>query len=241
MPDAQAEEYMKANISPTLTPALVEMCRAKPADPVVWLANYLFEHKPAPPVVSLIDEFRKAAEQVFFLADEDGSGALDYEELMTVAQHEMEAEAILRTLDSNRDGVISVDEWCEFFVALFQHHRPAAEGLLERCAYMIAERSFMLTVRALFDEFDKDQSGELELGEVMVMLNDDEQGKDLLAFADANGDKVLSLQEWMRFFFMFWRSNPRLARANVGYLMQRAGELRMMPAMPPPRPAATVV
>ena len=47
---------------------------------------------------------------------------------------------------------------------------------------------------------------------------------------------MLSLDEWTSFFFMFWRVNPRQARANVNFLMQRCAEIRMMPAMPPPPP-----
>ena len=39
--------YVKSNISPALTPALVELCREKPADPLTFLANKLLELNPA--------------------------------------------------------------------------------------------------------------------------------------------------------------------------------------------------
>lgn len=42
-------DYVATAISPTLVPALTELCRARPADPVTWLANYLQEHKPPKP------------------------------------------------------------------------------------------------------------------------------------------------------------------------------------------------
>ena len=59
------------------------------------------------------------------------------------------------------------------------------------------------------------------------------QGVEFLKYADENGDKKLSLDEWMEFFMGFWRFHPQVARNNVAYLMNRAEELRMMPAMPP--------
>ena len=61
----------------------------------------------------------------------------------------------------------------------------------------------------------------------------DSQGAESLKYADEDGDKKLSLDEWMEFFMGFWRFHPQVARGNVAYLMNRAAELRMMPALPP--------
>ena len=118
-------------------------------------------------------------------------------------------------------------------MGLFARNQPAAEHLLQRSVHMIFEREFMQTCLALFQEFDKDGSGTLELSEVLVMMGDDEQGAEFLKYADENGDQKLSLDEWMEFFMGFWRFHPQVARNNVAYLMNRAAELRMMPAMPP--------
>ena len=41
--------YVQENISPTLIPALTALARARPADPVTWLAEHLLETKPLPP------------------------------------------------------------------------------------------------------------------------------------------------------------------------------------------------
>ena len=49
---SMAAAYAEAHISPTLGPALAALCRAKPADPVTWLAHYLLEHKPAKKLVA---------------------------------------------------------------------------------------------------------------------------------------------------------------------------------------------
>ena len=42
-------EYIETNITPSLSPALTALCRARPEDPVTWLANYLLANKPTPP------------------------------------------------------------------------------------------------------------------------------------------------------------------------------------------------
>ena len=235
--DKDTDEYVQATLMATLKPALCALCKARPADPVTWLANYLLAHKPSPPAYSITDAFKEACVEVFNLADMDGSGDLEFDEIReTIASHGAEAQAIMMTLDADRSGTISLDEWLSFFMMVFEQHRPMAEGLLMKCANTIYTREFMGMVMALYYEFDSDRSGQLELHEVMVLIGDDEQGKAFLDYADQDGDKMLSLDEWTSFFFMFWRVNPRQARANVNFLIQRCAEIRMMPAMPPPPP-----
>merc|ERR1719198_675075 len=108
--------------------------------------------------------------------------------------------------------------------------------LLQKSAYMIFTREFMSMCMALFYEFDADRSGKLELNEILVAIGDDEKGAKFIEYADRNGDKELTLDEWMQFLFGFWQANPRYARGMVGFLMEQAETMRMMPAMPPPRP-----
>jgi len=232
-----AEDYVAALITPTLKPALVALCREKPADAVTFLAEWLLANKPPPPSVSVTDAFKSAAIEVFHLTDEDGSGDVTYEEVMAIVMSLDEAEAIMVHLDTDQDGVISEDEWVSFFMGLFNSNRDTAEFLLSRSAHMIFEREFMNMALALFHEFDKDQSGELELQEVLLAFGGDEEGKEFVEYCDQNGDKSISLQEWGEFFFGFWRYHPGRARQIVGFLMQRAGELQMMPALPPAPPA----
>ena len=44
------ESYVATPLAPTLTPALAELCRTRPADPITALAESLLAHKPSPPV-----------------------------------------------------------------------------------------------------------------------------------------------------------------------------------------------
>jgi len=234
--DNETAEFVSTTLTPTLTPALVALCKAKPADPVVWLAEWLLANKPPPPAFSVTDAFKAAALEVFALADADGSKQLDFEEIREIASHDGEAQAILMHLDSDQNGVVSEEEWLSFFMGLFDKARPVAEMLLQKSAYMIFTREFMSMCMALFYEFDADRSGKLELNEILVAIGDDEKGAKFIEYADRNGDKELTLDEWMQFLFGFWQANPRYARGMVGFLMEQAETMRMMPAMPPPRP-----
>ena len=46
----QAKDYVTAALTPTLTQALVELCRTKPANPVEWLAKWLISNNPNSPL-----------------------------------------------------------------------------------------------------------------------------------------------------------------------------------------------
>ena len=48
--DASSVKEISVKLNHALTPALVALCRARPADPVTFLAEYLLAHKPPPPV-----------------------------------------------------------------------------------------------------------------------------------------------------------------------------------------------
>ena len=56
-----AQEEVVKELRPTLEAGLVALCRARPEDPVTWLAEYLLENKPAP---SLKTEEQIEAEEV---------------------------------------------------------------------------------------------------------------------------------------------------------------------------------
>jgi hypothetical protein len=49
MEEAQ-QRYIGERLTPTLTAGLVALCRARPAEPHAWLAKWLLQHKPTPPI-----------------------------------------------------------------------------------------------------------------------------------------------------------------------------------------------
>ena len=51
-PSMAQSSYVAEHINPTLIPGLVALCRAKPADPTTWLADWLVANKPPMPTVS---------------------------------------------------------------------------------------------------------------------------------------------------------------------------------------------
>lgn len=178
--------------------------------------------------------FAESARAVFRLADEDGSGALEFGELRTISTHSGEAQSILDRLDANRDGKISIDEWVGFFVDLHSSRPDIAMWLLDRSVHLVFERDYMMTCQALFHTFDKDGSGALDLHELMATFGDDELGKGFMQYCDANADQIVTLDEWMQFLMHMWLRSPALARHHNHFLMQRAAELKTMPAMAPP-------
>ncbi|KAG0724287.1 Nucleoside diphosphate kinase 5 [Chionoecetes opilio] len=46
-----AKEYLSHAVSPTLVKALTELCKVRPEDPIVWLADWLLVHNPNKPHV----------------------------------------------------------------------------------------------------------------------------------------------------------------------------------------------
>eukprot|EP00053_Salpingoeca_punica_P001659 m.34417 g.34417 ORF g.34417 m.34417 type:complete len:198 (+) comp11147_c0_seq1:93-686(+) len=47
----QARDSIEQTVTPTLTRALTALCKAKPADPLTWLADWLVENNPNKPKV----------------------------------------------------------------------------------------------------------------------------------------------------------------------------------------------
>ena len=47
-----AKDYVAQALTPTLTAGLVELCRAKPAKPVEWLAHWLMANNPNAPITA---------------------------------------------------------------------------------------------------------------------------------------------------------------------------------------------
>lgn len=47
-----AKDYLSRKVNPTLLKGLTELCKQKPMDPVIWLADWLLENNPNKPKIS---------------------------------------------------------------------------------------------------------------------------------------------------------------------------------------------
>ncbi|XP_078063065.1 nucleoside diphosphate kinase homolog 5-like [Mustelus asterias] len=50
--DQAAEDYLSKFVNPTLLIGLTEVCKLKPANPIIWLADWLLAHNPNSPAVN---------------------------------------------------------------------------------------------------------------------------------------------------------------------------------------------
>ncbi|XP_052739337.1 nucleoside diphosphate kinase homolog 5-like [Bicyclus anynana] len=58
----QIGDYIQRNITPTLAPALTALAHKRPAEPIVWLADYLKSHNPnGPELAPRAEEFTEEA------------------------------------------------------------------------------------------------------------------------------------------------------------------------------------
>jgi len=90
-----AVDFVSEALQPTLTKGLVELCRARPDDPVSWLANWMLENKPAP---SLAKEGTAAAVQAVI-------------DMYSTEEGKAELQALWKQLDKDGNGTISKKEW----------------------------------------------------------------------------------------------------------------------------------
>ena len=90
-----ASAYVDQHLAPTLSKALTELCRAKPKEPVSWLAAYLQAHKPPPA--------------------QHKAGALAAQQALLAMFHSEEGRAALKALwddlDKDGDGTVTSKEW----------------------------------------------------------------------------------------------------------------------------------
>jgi len=95
MAASTAVEYTNAEILPTLNKGLAAMCRAKPADPRTWLAEWLVANKPPPKQQK---EGTAAAQKkiVDMFKSEEGKAEL---------------KALWDALDKDGDGTVTSKEW----------------------------------------------------------------------------------------------------------------------------------
>ncbi|CAM9481159.1 unnamed protein product [Bubo scandiacus] len=64
----RARDYLNLYVKPTLLAGLTALCKEKPADPMIWLADWLIEHNPNKPRVQhqITEEEHQGHKKVYF-------------------------------------------------------------------------------------------------------------------------------------------------------------------------------
>jgi len=190
---------------------------------------------------AVLDErrtFRTAARVVFRIADQDGSGSLEYSELMRIDDEN--TGEMLAALDADQSGDISLDEWLAFTSMVFEKHgAPPAYGLLEMVVQALFDRQFIEEADAVFARFDRDGSGVLDYAEVAAMFPDppargsrsrrrdtimNDEAYAFVQLLDEDRSGSLDRDEWRNFMMTAWRMNPPAARAFCAHMCAMADE-----------------
>jgi len=177
MVSADVTTFVQLKIQPTLGPALTELARVKPADPVVWLANYLLANKPPPQLQAagtaatmqaLVDMFsspegKAELRALFDSCDKDGDGCVTAKEWgKAVGKHwktmakffggvdKKEVGKAFKSLDADGSGDLT---WTEFEEAV------EAMDVSLRLAAALETKAGSEELKALFDTLDKNGDG----------------------------------------------------------------------------------
>ena len=122
-------------------------------------------------------------EGVFSKYDKDGNGRLDAAEMLAmlkeIGHSDKQAEEMMKNMDEDGDGEVSKKEF----------EVMHATGLLGKTD---------VDVKATFDMFDKDKSGDVTTAELESFFHgmDAEKLKAMVSQVDKNGDGKINFQEW---------------------------------------------
>ena len=118
---AAAVEYYNAELGPTLNKGLAALCRARPANPVEWLGEWLAANKPSGEVLGVEEAEAKRLRDVFKQFDSDGDGCLTMGEMKRAFRAigferrvgfkaELDYDTF-RAMDTDGNGTIDLEEW----------------------------------------------------------------------------------------------------------------------------------
>ena len=168
-----ASDWVAAELTPTLGPALVALARAKPEKPVEWLANWLLANKPPPKLQpagtaatmqAFVDamnspEAKAELKALFESCDTDGNGSVTSKEWgkavaknwKTMAKYfggatMPEVGKAFKKLDADGSGDLT---WYEFELAI------SSMDVSLRLAEKLATQEGAAELRKLFDTLDK--------------------------------------------------------------------------------------
>ena len=178
---SSAEQYYHAELGPTLNKGLAALCRARPANPVQWLGEWLAANKPSNDVLGVDEADAKRLRDVFKQFDSDGDGALTMGEMKRAFRAvgfekrmgfkaEMDYDTF-RAMDTDNSGTIDLEEW-------EQNLRPDLRAMIQekvRTGWKFnpalwaesQSRHSHWNVAKVFSKFDTSGDGYLTMMELM--------------------------------------------------------------------------
>eukprot|EP00942_MAST-04A_sp_MAST-4A-sp1_P007155 g7155.t1 len=162
------------------------------------------------------------ATSLFLQIDTDNSNSLSKDELMIVLRSDERVKAAFKSLDTDKDGQISVTEFCNWCIRTYTNEGSEKvfqqleyiEGLLsdnvetvlkptklKRQASATDIPEILTTAASIFLRIDADHSGELDREELLKFAkNNNDVVANMLHDLDVNKDGKVSVSEWQKFF-----------------------------------------
>jgi protein-arginine kinase/nucleoside diphosphate kinase len=123
--DDEAKVMLQEQVAPLLSQALVALAKAKPQNPLQWLAEKLKEDNPRKPPVTTQTGFdavkAQAAREIFTIIDDDHNGKIDKAEFANALRqlgHELareQSDFVFSQIDRDGDDEIDQAEFVEAF------------------------------------------------------------------------------------------------------------------------------
>jgi len=174
---------------------------------------------------------------LFNMADRDGSGHLDFNEVMELCADEHGSvsfasfEMFYEGMDQNEDFMVDADEWASFMTRVYESSPEMAFMLLQHYARRLelrsAERAWTALADELFQGFDADGDGKLSPKEVLEFTDPEadaderwQTARSFVAEMDWDASGSLDLDEWREFMTSFWRRNKYMAHRFAGTLLR---------------------
>lgn len=165
------------------------------------------------------------ARQVFKLADQNESWALDIDEVRRFAMSEQMTERLVEVMDADQDGKVQLGEWLAFMGMVYDTNPEAAVNILGQAGYVMRTRAFLEEADTIFSKFDLNDDGQLSWAEVDKFTRRPDAfggGSDadlFMALVDTNQSETVDRAEWHTFLLGIWNKHgPEAAKGFLAML-----------------------
>jgi len=151
--------------------------------------------------------FMHEARRVFRIADQNTDRVLEKAELMVIAENADVAEQLISIFDADQDGFVSQQEWRDFLVKVWAKDPEAGYAVLRD----VEQTLLFLASEMLYDHFDTNQDGVLDLKEVtrFTRLPDSPEDHTLtrvfMSAVDTDNSGTINRTEWRVILRNVWR------------------------------------